>query len=167
MISGEKVVLKGITKSDSSKIYEWVNKEELRPLTGTLYPISEYEHEEWVERQSKNPNGKIFMVYEKESGQAIGTIGLKNFDHVNSNAELYISLGEIFGGGNGKDALVNYAFLHLNFHRIYLHVFESNRRAIRCYEKAGFEKEGILIDHHFQNGRYENVIIMGRVYSPQ
>ena len=40
MISGEKVVLKGITKSDSSKIYEWVNKEELRPLTGTLYPIS-------------------------------------------------------------------------------------------------------------------------------
>ena len=48
---------------------------------------------------------------------------------------------------------------------MYLHVFESNKRAIRCYEKVGMKKEGILLDQHFQNGEYENVIVMGMVNS--
>lgn len=48
MISGEKVQLRGITHEDASLIYQWVNREDLRDLTGTLYPISEYEHEQWI-----------------------------------------------------------------------------------------------------------------------
>lgn len=42
MISGKIVKIKGISKQDAPLIYEWVNKENLRDLTGTLYPISEY-----------------------------------------------------------------------------------------------------------------------------
>lgn len=61
---------------------------------------------------------------------------------------------------------MNFCFQHLNLHRIYLHVFESNKRAIRCYEKAGFAIEGTLRDHHFAKGKYEDVLIMGRICSP-
>lgn len=48
----------------------------------------------------------------------------------------------------------------------YLHVFESNKRAIRCYEKAGFFVEGTLFEHHFGQEKYENVLVMGKVCSP-
>ena len=60
---------------------------------------------------------------------------------------------------------MNYCFMHLNLHKVYLHVFESNLRAINCYKKAGFKIEGTLQDHHFSRGKYENVLIMGRVCS--
>ena len=162
MITGNNVIIKGITKEDSSDILNWVNKEELRSLTGTLYPVSEYEHEEWIKRILTSNDKKLFIVADKESGQKIGTIGLKNFDHTNHNVELFISLGK--SGGYGADAvqtLVNYCFTHLNIHKVYLNVFESNKRAIKCYEKSGFVKEGVLQDHHFNKGHYESVIVMG------
>lgn len=165
MISGKIVKIKGISKQDAPLIYEWVNKENLRDLTGTLYPISEYEHENWIENVTLNRNQKLFAVYHKN--KCIGTIGLKNIDQINSNAELYISLGENVPGG-GADAvntLVNFCFMHLNLHKIYLYVFESNLRAINCYKKAGFTIEGKLLEHHFAKGKYENVLIMGKVSS--
>lgn len=168
MICGKKVVLKGISREDAPLIYKWANSEELRDLTGTLYPISEYEHDKWMEAVTLNSNAKLFSIYLQN--HCIGTIGLKNIDFINSNAELFISIGEssALGGGYGTDAvetLVNFCFMHLNLHKIYLHVFQSNGKAIRCYEKAGFIIEGKLRDHHFSRGTYEDVLIMGRTYA--
>lgn len=97
MISGNIVELRGISKQDASLIYEWVNKEELRDLTGTLFPVSEYEHEKWIQNVTVSGNQKLFAVY--HANRCIGTIGLKNIDQTNRNAELYISLGEKVLGG--------------------------------------------------------------------
>ena len=165
MISGKIVELRGISKQDAPLIYEWVNREDMRDLTGTLYPISEYEHEKWIQNVTMNEKQKLFAVYHEN--KCIGTIGLKNIDQINRNAELYISLGENIPGG-GTDAvntLVGFCFMHLNLHKIYLHVFESNQRAISCYKKAGFTIEGKLQEHHFAKGKYEDVLIMGRICS--
>ena len=74
---------------------------------------------------------------------------------------------QIIGGGtDAVNTLVDFCFKHLNLHKIYLHVFESNKRAIRCYEKAGFHVEGNLLEHHFGQGKYETVLVMGRIFSP-
>lgn len=168
MISGEKVIIRGITKDSSEDIYNWVNQEELRSLTGTVYPISEYEHEEWIRNQTTSFDRKLFLICDRETGMNIGTIGLRNFDWINRNVELYISIGDYpkGKGGYGYDAvklLISYCFCHLNLHKVYLHVFESNTRAIKCYKKVGMKQEGILVDHHFQNGHYENVIVMSKI----
>jgi UDP-4-amino-4,6-dideoxy-N-acetyl-beta-L-altrosamine N-acetyltransferase len=166
MITGQKIFLKGVTKDESMLIYDWVNREELRALTGTQYPVSEYEHEEWIKRIATATDKKLFLICDKASDRAIGTIGLKNFDYTARKVELFISIGEpdFISGGYGSDAvktLVDYCFNSLNLHKIFLRVYESNQRAIRCYEKVGFEKEGTLRDEHFSSGKYENVIIMG------
>lgn len=169
MISGEKVIIKGITKSSAERIYHWVNQEHLRSFTGTLYPVSEYEHEDWIRRQVTSDDRKLFLICDKSSEKEIGIIGLKNFDYIHRHVELFVSIGEQSylqnnQGGYGSDAvrtLVNYCFRHLNFHKVYLYVFASNKRAIRAYEKCGFVREAELRDHHFQNGKYENVYIMG------
>ena len=40
---------------------------------------------------------------------------------------------------------LSYAFGEMKLSRIYLRVASTNQAAIRCYEKAGFKKEGKLI----------------------
>lgn len=92
MISGEKVIIKGLTKEDAKRIYDWVNIEELRTLTGTLYPISEYEHGEWIKRVTTSSATKLFLVADKTTNKPLGTLGLKNFDNTNRHVELFISL---------------------------------------------------------------------------
>lgn len=102
VISGKKVQLRGITHEDTSLIYQWVNREDLRDLTGTLYPVSEYEHEQWIKNVTTDSKQKLFAIYVDNS--CIGTIGIKNIDYFNSNAELFISIGEeapdYAGGGD-------------------------------------------------------------------
>ena len=105
MISGKIVELRGISKQDAPLIYEWVNRENMRDLTGTLYPISEYEHEKWIQNVTMNKNQKLFAVY--HSNKCIGTIGLKNIDLINRNAELYINLGENIPGGGEQMLLIH------------------------------------------------------------
>lgn len=98
MISGEKVELRGISYKDAPVIYKYVNREDLRDLTGTLYPVSEYEHDNWVKSLASCKDKKIFSIY--ADNKCIGTIGLKNIDQISRNAEIFISIGDdSFMGG--------------------------------------------------------------------
>lgn len=171
MISGQKTYLKGLTKESASKIYAWVNQEELRAYTGTIYPVSEYEHEHWMAAQNSSSDRRLFLICDKATDEEIGTIGFKNLDSINRSAEIFVSIGrpDRIGGGYGTDAvntLVDFMFNHLNIHRVYVIVFESNVRAIRSYEKSGFLIEGTLREAHFANGKYENTVVMGLLSSP-
>ena len=177
MIEGTKTVICGLTREATPEILKWVNDPALKPYTGTLYPVSEFEHENWIKNRAESSTDKLFLIKDKESNTNLGTIGLKNIDYINSNAELYISIGNIkflsenSGGGQkgfGSDAVItftDFCFTRLNLHKVYLHVFESNKRAIRCYEKAGYKVEGRLVEHHFSNGKYEDVLVMGKTKS--
>ncbi|MBD2848625.1 GNAT family N-acetyltransferase [Paenibacillus sp. IB182496] len=52
----------------------------------------------------------------------------------------------LLGKGIGTDvtrAMLKYAFETLKLHRVDLKVLEYNQRAISCYEKCGFIKEGV------------------------
>lgn len=53
-----------------------------------------------------------------------------------------------------------YAFEHLHLHRVDLRVLEYNHRAIACYEKCGFVKEGIEREGAFIEEAFQTDIIM-------
>ena len=57
--------------------------------------------------------------------------------------------------------VVRYAFETLNLNRVWLHVYEDNKGAIRAYEKVGFKTEGVLRQDSFRRGRYGNTVMMG------
>ena len=95
MIEGKKTLICGLTKDCVSTILKWVNQPELKKYTGTIYPVSEFEHEEWIHHKAESSTDRLFLIKDKESGVDIGTIGLKNFDFINSNAELYVSIGNM------------------------------------------------------------------------
>jgi RimJ/RimL family protein N-acetyltransferase len=41
-----------------------------------------------------------------------------------------------------------------------LHVFDFNQRAISCYEKCGFRREGVLRDYWYKNGKFRDTLVM-------
>jgi len=165
VISGEKVNLRALRKTDSLKILEWVNNPKLKYFTGTIYPVSEIEHEKWFENKLNDKINKMFGIEEQATNEFIGIIGLNNTDLINRSAELYIYIGDenYWGKGLGSDAmktLVEFAFEELNLHRLSLTVFSYNTRAIKAYKKVGFETEGIMRDSLFRAGKYHDKVLM-------
>ncbi len=52
-------------------------------------------------------------------------------------------------------------WLHLT--RLELEVYADNERAIRLYERFGFEREGVLRNYAFRDGRLADAIYMARL----
>jgi RimJ/RimL family protein N-acetyltransferase len=102
---------------------------------------------------------------ETEEGVHIGNIGLHRIDWKNRHTELGIAIGEkaYWDQGYGGDAIrtmLKLAFREMNMHRVQLRVDADNARAIRCYEKAGFKKEGTLREIVFREGKYVGQHVM-------
>ncbi|MEH7351345.1 GNAT family N-acetyltransferase [Gottfriedia acidiceleris] len=74
-------------------------------------------------------------------------------------------LKEFWGHGIGKNLLkqsISWADTN-NLHKINLSVLETNAKAIKLYEKLGFEVEGVLKnDKVLSDGKFYNTILMGR-----
>lgn len=49
-----------------------------------------------------------------------------------------------------------------NLEKVELEVFESNINAIRLYEKFGFQHEGKRINSRKLDGKYDNIVLMGK-----
>lgn len=52
--------------------------------------------------------------------------------------------------------MYNYAFSVLELNKIYLYTNDDNVAAYRIYEKYGFQLEGILRNHKWKNGKFQN-----------
>nr|WP_231558770.1 GNAT family protein [Brevibacillus thermoruber] len=81
----------------------------------------------------------------------------------NANIRIAITSREHQGRGLGTEAmrlLLDYGFGILNLHRIELNVFSYNARAIRAYEKLGFQREGVQREALYYNHQYHDSIIM-------
>ena len=77
---------------------------------------------------------------------------------------IFIGARENWGKGYGTDAmniLLRYAFTELNLWRVSLGVFEYNPRAIRSYEKAGFQHEGRTRQQLQHEGKRWDIFFMG------
>ncbi len=95
----------------------------------------------------------------------IGGCGFFNLDDRNRSAEFGISIGDktCWDKGYGTEAvrlLCRHGFDTLNLNRIYLRVLETNPRAIRAYEKAGFTHEGRQRQAWYKDGRYLDFLVM-------
>ena len=71
---------------------------------------------------------------------------------------------EFWGKGYGSDAMnviLRFGFRQLNLNRVNLNVFEYNPRAIRSYEKVGFQIEGRERQWIAREGKRWDIIYMG------
>lgn len=107
----------------------------------------------------ESENDVVFVIFEKENDEPIGVAGLYEIQWVTRRAELRILIGEkeYWDRGIGTEVvklLVSWGFETLNLHSIYLGVNASDKRANKCYQKAGFTSEGTLRHYLYRNGKY-------------
>lgn len=69
-----------------------------------------------------------------------------------------------WGQGYGREALsllLRFAFDELNLRRLSLTVFSYNDRAIRLYERLGFQREGVFREFLVRDGRPYDMLLYG------
>jgi putative acetyltransferase len=64
-------------------------------------------------------------------------------------------------------ALLNWADNWAQVLRVELSVFADNERAIRLYERFGFEREGLCRADAMRNGRLADTVTMARLHPQQ
>ncbi|WP_404406977.1 GNAT family N-acetyltransferase [Jeotgalibacillus malaysiensis] len=167
MFSTDRITLRKVTEEDTEIYHKWRNNPEVMKSTSPVMDqYSKSETAAFIQMILGANDAKSYMIELKETGSPIGIISLIHIDYKNRNAECVIDLGEAdqWGKGFGKEAmqlLLSYAFEELNLHKVYLRVFSFNERAVRLYEKLGFEKEGEQQDQLFRGGEWHSVILMG------
>ncbi len=122
----------------------------------------------WIKKEQEK-NGLqdlVFMIESVKDDKPIGFVALDGIQWSHGEAWLGIGIGEraYRGQGLGTEAVrltLQYAFTELNLHRVSLSVFEYNPRALRSYEKAGFQVEGRERGALKRDGRRWDLIYMG------
>jgi len=168
MIIGKRVRLRALEKDDLPRFVFWINDPEVRRNLTLFQPLSLAQEEKWFEETLCHPVEEQPLYIEIKDGNdwmLVGNVSLANIDRREKSAEVGIFIGskDHWGKGYGSEALrllIGHAFNHLNLNRIFLRVFETNPRAIRCYEKCGFQHEGRMREAHFQDGGYVDVLLM-------
>lgn len=173
MIAGNHVRLRAIERQDLPLYVAWLNDSEVRENLMQSTPLSQAQEEIWFERNLNRPPEEQPLgieVQTSEGWQLVGNCGFMQIDLRHRNAEIGIFIGDkrFWNKGYGSEAMrlmVQYGFNTINLNRVYLYVFETNVRGIRCYEKAGFKHEGRLRQAIFQNGQYIDLLVMGLLRS--
>jgi len=167
VIIGEKIRLRPIEQDDLPRFTEWFGDPEVRRYLMQYLPFSLAQEERWFENLQKRLERReaAVLAIETIEGVLIGNIGLHDINWKNRSAELGIVIGErkYWSRGYGTDAIrtmLKLAFHEMNLHRVFLRVDADNGRGIRCYEKVGFQREGILRETGFKMGGYFDQYIM-------
>jgi RimJ/RimL family protein N-acetyltransferase len=174
MIYGERIRFRAAERGDLPTFVRWINDPEVQAGIGIYRPYSQAEEDAWFERMLSLPADEHLMAIELREGavataqdtwKLIGSIGFFRIDWRNRASEFGINIGEKnhWNQGYGTEAvrlLVKFGFETLNLHRIFLRVLDSNPRAIRAYEKAGFTHEVRMRQAEFRSGKYIDMLVM-------
>jgi diamine N-acetyltransferase len=174
MIYGERIRFRAVEREDLPAFQKYVNDPEVTAGLGIYLPLSMLDEEDWFAGVRKHPPDERNLVIEarrpegdagEETWKMIGGAGFFNLDGRNRCAEFGIMIGDkaYWDRGYGSEAvrlLCKHGFNTLNLNRIYLRVLETNLRAIRAYEKAGFIHEGRQRQAWYKDGHYYDFLVM-------
>jgi len=131
-------------------------------------PISMEDQKQWYEKIRKG-NNVVLSIFYKESEEGtnptiIGTIGLFDITmrHQRATLKSMRILPQYQGKNIGLEAtnlIVDYGFNVLNLNKITCDLFEDNIARLKGLLKLGFEKEGVLKQHYFHQGKFKDAAI--------
>lgn len=144
-LHGDKVALRPLRLDDLDRLFAWDSDTEIVELSGKKFDT--VNQLEWYRRY--NGHQALALAIVDGSGALVGDIELENINWRRREAEIRICIGEkhLWNQGYGTDAmrmLIAYARDMVGLASLYLRVYSSNVRAIRCYQKAGFRPSGVL-----------------------
>ena len=162
MLESERIHLIPISEKDTSDIVRWRNSVRNQFIDRRLF--TEESHNRWLHTMVETGKVAQFVISVKGK-ERIGSVFLRDIDYHNNKAEFGIFIGENHyqGCGYGTEAaqlIMQYGFEQLGLHKITLRALKTNKKALRSYEKAGFQLEGCFKDDVLIDGKYETIVYM-------
>ena len=165
-LEGAAVRLRAVEESDLPLLVRWMNDPEVRHwLHHSDRPDATVEsvRGRFGLTEERFPN--LVWLIETLEGRPVGHLALLQVDPHHKRAELAISIGEkdCWSRGYGTDAIravLHHGFEDLRLRRIDLHTDADNARGIRCYEKCGFVREGVMRERRLRYGKPLDMVLM-------
>jgi RimJ/RimL family protein N-acetyltransferase len=165
---GGRVRLAPLTQADVPSLARWQQDTEyLRLLTAEpAFPKTEQQVAEWMREGQRGRDNYLLGIRTQTDDDLIGFIELGEVLWTHRNSWVAIGIGErgYWGRGYGFEAMglaLDFAFQELNLHRIQLTVYSYNERAMRMYEKLGFQREGAYREFLLRDGQRYDMFLYG------
>lgn len=164
----EQIYLRPMTEEDTDLIVAWRNKPDVKNNFIYQADFTREGHLYWLHEVVEKGCACQMMICDRANDTPLGSVYIRDIDHVHHKGEYGIFIGEeaARGRGIGTEAaklMIRYGFDELGLHRIYLRALAGNGQAIRSYEKAGFRQEGYLKDDVCIRGKFVDIVWMAIV----
>jgi ribosomal-protein-alanine N-acetyltransferase len=169
-IETSRLYLKGLSPEVMNYIFNSHSKSEIMEILGHR------SEEDYLKEEHKNKNGyasynrsfMLFLIIHKKTSQIIGRCGLHNWNDEHKRAEIgYVMDDEQFKRlglmTEAVGAVIDYGFHVLNLHRIEAMVGTKNTASLKIMEKFHFIQEGLLREHYFISGNYEDSLVFSKL----
>lgn len=153
LLNSMRLTLRPIESGDTDLIVLWRNSQEVHPYFLMKEQLTREAHEKWLNNEIARGEAVQFIIFDKELGQDVGSVYLRDIDRIALRAEFGIYLGDIKarGRGLGSEAcslILDYAWMELGLDQVFLRVKSDNSAAIKSYLNSGFSlmEAGQVID---------------------
>jgi ribosomal-protein-alanine N-acetyltransferase len=165
-ITGTRVYLRKLTKTDSKAIHSLAQDREISRNTFMPYPFAmdnALKLIKYFQLVFRKKTSYGFGIEERQSGSLAGVIFISNLNLRHKKAEIAYWLGKDYRGkGLMSDALqllLRFTFRELKLNRVTAYVFPENTGSYVLLEKGGFTREGLLRDYVIHRRRRKDCLV--------
>ena len=170
LLENNTIRLRALEPEDIDILYAWENDTELWQHGASIAPFSRFVIKQYLidSKHDIFQNKQLRLMIElKESGAAIGTIDLYDFEPLHRRAGIGILIDKKYRrqgyGFQTLSIITNYCFEFLKMRQLYAFVPEKNENSIALFAKADFQKSGVLKEWLFLGNGLENVVVMQKM----
>lgn len=164
ILRGTFVDLIPLTIDDAELTFKWRNLERAQFLNKGSASIDQ--QRAWI---AARPESEInWIITLKQSGVKVGMLSLINININSRNAEsarFLIGDEEAVKGipvaAEAMKILYDFAFTHLNLHKVYGQIAAINKSMIKWQKYLGMKEEGVLREHLMIDDELQDAVIMG------
>src|SRR3989338_2069227 len=165
MIKVKLIGLRAVERTDLPLLRNWRNIPEFRKNFREFRELNLDNQERWFEKVViESQNDFMFVIERLKDKVPVGVCGLVYVDWISRSADFsfYIGHQEQYIDNNGyaleaAKLLLNYGFNNLNLHKIWMELYEFDKKKINFFtKKLNFKKDGDLRDNCFEGGKYWN-----------
>lgn len=165
MLSGEKVILRELRRSDAPSLFAMLTTEEvarfISPPPSTIEGFERFI--DWTIRQRAVGQYVCFAVTLQGFDTAIGIFQIRSTEPGFRTAEWGFAIGSAFWGTgvfrDGAELVLEFAFDTIGVHRMEARAATCNGRGNGGLVKIGAVAEGVLRKSFLRNGRYLDQVL--------
>jgi [ribosomal protein S5]-alanine N-acetyltransferase len=164
MLETERLLLKPVEESDLKELLDMQWDRDLMKYMN-FKPLSYENQKDWFRTQDKNTISFVVFLKQPEKLELIGLATLNQINQLHQRASWGLKIkSNLQSKGVGFEAsiiLMHYGFSNLNLQKIHGDIVVDNIANRKMCQKIGAREEGILTRHYYQNGEFNDVVLVG------